>query len=67
MLTTLDDLTEREVDVLRLIAQGYPNQGIWQSRVLPTGTVRSYVSNIFAKIGVSDRTQATLLARTLVE
>ncbi|MEM7132987.1 MAG: response regulator transcription factor [Chloroflexota bacterium] len=65
--TWLDDLTEREGDVLRLIAQGKTNQEIAETLFLSIGTVRNYESNIFAKIGVSDRTQAALLAQSVVE
>jgi len=63
----LEDLTKREVDVLRLIAQGKSNQEISETLFISVGTVRNYVSNIFTKIGVSDRTQAALIAQILCE
>ncbi|MEM7029752.1 MAG: response regulator transcription factor [Chloroflexota bacterium] len=62
----LDSLTNREIDVLRLIAQGKSNQDIAQDLSLSIGTVRNYVSSIFAKIGVSDRTQVALMAQGFV-
>jgi len=55
-------LTEREVDVLRLIASGYNNTTIAQRLHLSDGTVRNHVSAIIAKLEVADRTQAALLA-----
>jgi DNA-binding NarL/FixJ family response regulator len=58
----LNDLSEREREVLRLIAQGHSNTAIAHTLYLSEGTVRNYVSTIFDKLGVSDRTQAALLA-----
>ncbi len=55
-------LTDREIEILRLIAQGLPNQDIARRLFLSEGTVRNHVSAILAKLGVSDRTQAAVLA-----
>jgi len=55
-------LSERELDVLRLIARGLTNAEIAQRLFLSEGTVKNYVSSIFAKLEVSDRTQATIFA-----
>jgi len=55
-------LSDREVDVLRLISQGQNNAEIAQKLYLSEGTVRNYVSSIFSKLDVSDRTQAAILA-----
>jgi len=62
-------LTERELDILRLISQGYSNPEIAQRLHLARGTVRNYVSTILGKLGVSDRTQAAVeaLRRGLVD
>jgi DNA-binding NarL/FixJ family response regulator len=57
-----DKLTGREVDVLRLIARGLTNADIAARLHLSEGTVRNHVSAIFAKLDVSDRTQAAVLA-----
>jgi NarL family two-component system response regulator LiaR len=59
----LDQLTERETDVLRLLAQGQSNQEIARNLNISMTTVRSHVSNILMKLGVSNRTQAALVAR----
>lgn len=55
-------LTEREVEVLRLIAKGLSNADIADRLFLSDGTVRNHVSAILAKLGVSDRTQAAVIA-----
>jgi DNA-binding NarL/FixJ family response regulator len=56
------NLTERELDVLRLIAEGQSNKEIASSLGLTEGTVKGYVSAIFLKLDVADRTQAALYA-----
>jgi NarL family two-component system response regulator LiaR len=55
-------LTAREVEVLRLIARGLSNADISERLFLSEGTVRNHVSAILAKLGVSDRTQAAVIA-----
>jgi DNA-binding NarL/FixJ family response regulator len=57
-----DKLSEREVDVLRLVAQGFTNADIAERLHLSEGTVRNHVSAIFAKLEVADRTQAAVIA-----
>jgi NarL family two-component system response regulator LiaR len=56
------DLTEREVEVLRLIARGMNNHEIAQEMVISEKTVKTHVSNILGKLGVEDRTQAAIWA-----
>jgi DNA-binding NarL/FixJ family response regulator len=56
------NLTEREVEILRLIAEGRSNKEIAAALHLTEGTVKGYVSTIFDKLGVEDRTQAALYA-----
>ena len=58
----LPTLTERETDVLRLIAKGLSNREIASTLFLTEGTVKGYVSAILAKLEVNDRTQAALYA-----
>jgi len=55
-------LTTREEDVLKLVAQGCSNKEICLSLNIAEKTVKAHVSNIFRKIGVNSRTQATLYA-----
>ena len=55
-------LTERETDILRLIADGRSNKEIAAALYLTEGTIKGYVSTIFDKLGVEDRTQAALYA-----
>jgi NarL family two-component system response regulator LiaR len=55
-------LTERELEVLRLVARGQSNRGIAQQLGISEATVRTHVSKILAKMGLSSRTQAALYA-----
>lgn len=61
--TPFPELTERELEVLRLIAQGLNNQEIVQKLVLSPKTVRNHITNIFSKLQVADRAQAIVRAR----
>ncbi|MDQ0189201.1 response regulator transcription factor [Alicyclobacillus cycloheptanicus] len=56
------DLTDRELDVLRAIASGKNNQEIADALQIGVKTVKTHVSNIFIKLGVQDRTQAAIYA-----
>jgi DNA-binding NarL/FixJ family response regulator len=58
----LSELTDRERDVLRLIATGANNQEIAEALFLSEGTVRNYISNILRRLDVRDRTQAAIIA-----
>jgi two-component system, NarL family, response regulator LiaR len=57
-----EPLTERETDVLRLLARGMSNKEIAQTLIIGEKTVKTHVSNILAKLGVPSRTQAALYA-----
>lgn len=57
-----EDLTNREFEVLRLIADGLSNQEIADKLFITLKTVKTHVSNILSKLEVSDRTQATIYA-----
>ena len=56
------DLTEREDEILRLIAHGLSNGDIAEQLFLSEGTIRNYTKNIFKKLDVTTRTQAAVLA-----
>src|SRR5512136_2103952 len=55
-------LTERELEVLKLIAKGYSNDKIAEQLVISVGTVKGHVSNILSKLHLVDRTQAAAYA-----
>jgi NarL family two-component system response regulator LiaR len=59
---TEDPLTEREVEVLILVAKGLSNQEIAERLVVTDGTVSAHVSNILGKLHLANRTQAALYA-----
>jgi DNA-binding NarL/FixJ family response regulator len=59
----VDDLTQRELDVLRCIAQGMSNKQAAQHLLIETTTVRSHVSSLMRKLGTENRTQLALYAR----
>jgi LuxR family maltose regulon positive regulatory protein len=61
----LDPLTERELEVLRLLAEGASNAAIATALVVAVGTVKKHVYNICAKLGTQNRTQAVARARAL--
>jgi two-component system, NarL family, response regulator LiaR len=58
----VEPLTEREVQVLKLIGQGASNREIAEALVLTEGTARTHVHNILGKLGLKHRTQAVLYA-----
>jgi DNA-binding NarL/FixJ family response regulator len=55
--------TRRELDVLRLLADGKSNQEIADELVLALNTVKKHVGNILDKLGVANRTQAVMVAK----
>lgn len=57
-----DDLTERELDVLKCLGEGMTNQEISEELFIGIKTVKTHVSNILSKLNVSDRTQAAVYA-----
>jgi DNA-binding NarL/FixJ family response regulator len=57
-----DGLTEREIEVLRLLARGLANKQIAYRLRVSEKTVRNHISNMYRKLGISDRTQAVLYA-----
>jgi predicted ATPase/DNA-binding CsgD family transcriptional regulator len=61
----IEPLTERELQVLHLIAAGLTNAEIAEQLIIAIGTVKSYTGNIYGKLGVRSRTQAVARAREL--
>ena len=61
----LDPLSERELEILRLIATGVSNKDLAAKLVLTVGTVKWHLNNIYSKLGVRSRTQAVAKARDL--
>ncbi|MDT2725446.1 MULTISPECIES: response regulator transcription factor [Lactococcus] len=57
-----DNLSKREMEVLKILAQGFSNQEIADQLFISLKTVKTHVSNIFNKLEVNDRTQATIYA-----
>jgi DNA-binding NarL/FixJ family response regulator len=62
-LRKVDNLSSREIDVLRLIATGATNREIAEALVISEGTVKNHISNILGRLGLRDRTQAAIYAR----
>jgi RNA polymerase sigma factor (sigma-70 family) len=61
----LESLSEREREVLRLVAAGASNKEIAEKLFIAAGTVKNHITNILSKLGVRDRTQAALKGRDL--
>ncbi|MCB0180259.1 MAG: response regulator transcription factor, partial [Anaerolineae bacterium] len=61
----VEPLSERELEVLQLLAEGLTNQQIAEKLFVVIGTIKKHTSNIYGKLGVSNRTQAIARAREL--
>lgn len=64
-IPVLDALTERETEILRLLAGGYNNREVADALGITEGTVKNHVSSVLSKLGVRDRTRAVLKALEL--
>jgi LuxR family maltose regulon positive regulatory protein len=64
-LQLIDPLSDRELELLGLIANGMSNRDVAEELVLTVGTVKWHLSNIYSKLDVSSRTQAVARAREL--
>jgi len=62
---SIEQLTEREHEILIQVTQGALNRQIAENLFLAEGTIKNHLSSIFGKLGVRDRTQAALKAREL--
>ena len=63
--TLIDPLSERELEVLQLMATGATNQQIADTLIIAKSTAKKHVSNIIGKLGVANRTQAIAFAREI--
>jgi LuxR family maltose regulon positive regulatory protein len=63
--TMPEPLSERELEILQLIASGSSNQEIAEILVIALSTVKSHINNLYGKLGTNRRTQAIALARDL--
>ncbi len=61
----VEPLSERELEVLQLLAAGMSNQEMAQQLVITVGTIKSHVHHIYSKLGVKDRLEAALRAKEL--
>jgi len=61
----IEPLSERELQVLRLVADGFSNGQIADKLFIAPGTVKKHINNIFGKLGVQSRTQSVARAREL--
>ncbi len=64
-LGMVENLSQRELEVLNLMAQGSTNQAIADHLVISVGTVKSHINHILGKLGAHNRTEAVSLARKL--
>jgi LuxR family transcriptional regulator, maltose regulon positive regulatory protein len=61
----IDPLSERELEVLRMIAEGHSNQEIAEKLFITVGSVKAHISHILSKLDVRSRTQAVIKAEQL--
>ena len=61
----IEPLSERELEVLRLVEVGHSNQAIADTLIVAVGTVKKHINNIYTKLQVGSRTQALARAREL--
>lgn len=60
---SLSDFSEREIEIAKMIALGFNNKQIASSLFISEGTVKNYISNIYSKLGTSDRTAAAVIIK----
>lgn len=63
----LKDFSEREEEIAKMIAAGFNNKQIASSLFISEGTVKNYISNIYGKLGTSDRLEAAKLLKSMLE
>jgi LuxR family maltose regulon positive regulatory protein len=65
MQSLSEPLSERELEVLRLIVAGFTNREIAEQLIVSLGTIKTHINHIYQKLGVRNRTQAVAQARDL--
>lgn len=60
-------LSEKEIEIAKMLAQGFTNKQISSALYISGGTVKNYVSNLYSKIGISDRTSAAIYIKDLLK
>lgn len=60
---SLSDFSEREIEIAKMMVSGFNNKQIASSLFISEGTVKNYISNIYSKLGTSDRTTAVLIIK----
>lgn len=63
----LHDFSEREIEVAKMLSIGFNNRQIASSLFISEGTVKNYISNIYSKLGTSDRTAAAIEIKKIIE
>jgi LuxR family maltose regulon positive regulatory protein len=61
----IEDLTEREYDIIKLVAKGYTNKSIADELYITVGTTKWHLSNIYSKLQVKNRTEAIIKSKKL--
>lgn len=61
------DFSEREIEIAKMLSMGFNNRQIASSLFISEGTVKNYISNIYSKLGTSDRTAAAIEIKKIVE
>ncbi len=61
------DFSEREIEIAKMLSMGFNNRQIASSLFISEGTVKNYISNIYSKLGTSDRTAAAIEIRKIIE
>jgi DNA-binding NarL/FixJ family response regulator len=63
----LPDFSEREAEIAKMLSMGFNNRQIASSLFISEGTVKNYISNIYSKLGISDRTAAAIEIKKIIE
>ncbi|AKN30547.1 LuxR family transcriptional regulator [Clostridium carboxidivorans P7] len=62
----INELSERETEIAKMLSMGFNNKQIASSLFISEGTVKNYISNIYSKLGTSDRTSAAIMIKKML-